>query len=78
MPGRPDTGKDVPPENNYNTLSDWLTGELRQDFTFVHPELLQGNLYSVHDGRLVLNTRQTRQEYRLLILPAAKSSPPKR
>lgn len=39
----------------------WLTGELRQDFTFVHPELLQGNLYSVHDGRLVLNTRQTRQ-----------------
>ena len=72
MPGRPDTGKDVPPENNYNTLSDWLTGELRQDFTFVHPELLQGNLYSVHDGRLVLNTRQTRQEYRLLILPAGK------
>jgi hypothetical protein len=33
---------------------------------------LQGNLYSVHDGRLVLNTRQTRQEYRLLILPAGK------
>ena len=27
---------------------------------------------SVHDGRLVLNTRQTRQEYRLLILPAGK------
>ena len=33
---------------------------------------MQGNLYSVHDGRLVLNTRQTRQEYRLLILPAGK------
>lgn len=71
-PGRPGVGKDVPPGTNYHNISDWLTGELRYDFTFVHPELLTTPLYSAHKGRLTLRTEQTRQEYRLLIIPSGR------
>ena len=66
-------GKDVPPGTNYHNIGDWLTGELRYDFTYVHPELLaDGARYSVGDGRLRLNTEKTGQEYRLMILPSGR------
>lgn len=68
--GRPDTGKDVPPGTDYNLLSDWLTGQLRLDFTFVHPGLLQSDLYSVRHGKLHLDAQQTGQQYQVLIMPS--------
>ncbi len=31
----------VPPESDFNRLSDTLTGGIRRDFTFLHPEILE-------------------------------------
>jgi hypothetical protein len=32
----------VAPETDYQTISGWLTNDIRRDFTFVHPELFLG------------------------------------
>jgi len=61
---------DVPPETDYRTISDLLTKEIRRDFTFVHPEYLASNLYTIEAGKLILNNSQIRQAYNVLILPS--------
>ena len=71
-PGRPQIGKDVPPHTDYNRISDMLTGQIRQDFTFVHPQELPGAKYRIQDGKLYLDTKQTAQTYKLLIIPSSK------
>lgn len=71
-PGRPQIGKDVPPHTDYNRISDMLTGQIRQDFTFVHPQELPGAKYRIQNGKLYLDTKQTAQAYKLLIMPSAK------
>lgn len=71
-PNRPTIGKDVPPYTDYNRIGDMLTGQIRQDFTFVHPEELQKDKYRIQDGKIFLDTKQTHQAYKLLIMPAAK------
>lgn len=70
--GRRGVGKDVPPGTDYNKISDMLTGDIRQDFTFLHPEQFQTDKYSIESGKIYLNTQQTKQEYRLLIMPAMR------
>ena len=69
---RPKVGKDVPPGTDYNRISDMLTGQIRKDFTFVHPEELLKDKYKIIDGKLCLSTRVTHQEYKLLIIPSSK------
>jgi hypothetical protein len=63
---------DVPPETDYRKISDMLTGEIRRDFTFVHPEYLATNLYVIEKGKLILNNKNTRQEYGIIILPSLR------
>ena len=71
-PSRPVCGKDVPPHTDYNRISDMLTGQLRKDFTFVHPEELLKDKYRIQDGQIFLDTKQTHQAYKLLIMPSSK------
>ena len=71
-PTRPTTGKDVPLGMDYNRISDMLTGQIRQDFTFVHPEELATDKYQVNDGELYLLNSITHQQYKLLIMPSAQ------
>lgn len=71
-PTRPKTGKDVPPGTDYNRISDMLTGQIRRDFTFVHPEELLTDKYQVVGNELCLSTQVTHQRYKLLIMPSAK------
>ena len=71
-PTRPTIGKDVPSGTDYNRISDMLTGQIRQDFTFVHPEELATDKYQVNDGDLYLLNSITHQQYKLLIMPSAQ------
>lgn len=71
-PSRPKTGKDVPPGTDYNRISDMLTGQIRQDFTFVHPEELLKDKYQIIHDELHLSTSTTHQKYKLLIMPSSQ------
>lgn len=71
----PDTegwgGRYGPPENDFLDLSDALTGTIRRDFTFLHPEVLEGKC-RIADGVLRMENEVNWEEYRVLILPAGR------
>jgi hypothetical protein len=65
-------GKDPIPGSDYYELSRLLTGELRRDFTFLHPEVVDARCRV--DGReFVLGNTNNWERYRVLILPACRT-----
>jgi hypothetical protein len=73
VPGRqqPNWGKDAPPEADYLTLSKRLTGSIRRDFTFLHPEIIDHRC-QVQGPVLRLDNQVNHQEYRVIIIPGGK------
>ena len=65
-------GYNVAPETDYQTISCWLTNDIRRDFTFVHPEFLLDKKYEVRKGQLVLNNKENFQSYHTLIITGSK------
>jgi hypothetical protein len=73
----PDTmnwGKFVPPEADYQRLSDMLTCQIRRDFTFLHPETLAAQC-ALKGATLHLNNATNWQDYQVLIIPGGKVIP---
>jgi len=70
-PGNTHPGLYVPPQTDVSELSDCLTGELRRDFTFLHPEILNDRC-AVDGPALHLNNVTNYEDYRVLILPAGR------
>jgi len=66
------TGKYVPKSNDYNSISDLLSNQVRRDFTFIHPQRFITEKYSIHEGTITMNAENTEQRYRLFILPASQ------
>ena len=60
------------PEADYLKISDMLTNEIRQDFTFIHPEFLATDKYQLQKDKLHLDNTENYQDYNLIILPAGK------
>jgi hypothetical protein len=60
------------PEADYLKISDMLTNEIRRDFTFVHPEYLATDKYSILKGQMHLNNKENFQDYKALIVPGGK------
>lgn len=58
----------VSPQTDYLTVSGWLTNDIRRDFTFVHPEFLLEEKYSVTGGKVTLNNEENHQEYSVMML----------
>lgn len=58
----------VSPQTNYQTISDWLTNDIRRDFTFIHPEFLLDDKYSIEKGTIKLNNEENYQAYHTIIL----------
>ncbi|WP_372772745.1 glycosyl hydrolase [Mangrovibacterium sp.] len=58
----------ISPETDYQTVSGWLTNDIRRDFTFVHPELFLDEKYSIENGQIKLNNQENFQEYKVMIL----------
>ena len=57
-----------PPEIDYMDVGERLFFGLRVDYTYLHPEVLEGRCV-IRDGRLVLENAENREEYRVLIVP---------
>lgn len=56
------------PEFDYMDVGEMLYRGLRVDYTYLHPEILAGRC-RVDGQRLVLDNRQNREEFRVLIIP---------
>jgi hypothetical protein len=64
-------GTAIPPEVDYQRISDMLTCDVRQDFTFLHPDALEEKC--VIDGPLLrLTNQQNAETYKVLILSGGK------
>ena len=71
VPGNTHPGTYVPPGCNLLAISEKLTGEIRRDFTFLHPEVLRDRCV-VQPGVLRLDNPSTWQEYKVVVFPAAR------
>lgn len=65
-------GADPVPGTDYYELSRLLTGELRRDFTFLHPETVDERC-RVEGCEFVLANTNNWERYRVLILPACRT-----
>ena len=75
--GLPDNqrwGKFVPPESDYQRVSDALTCHVRRDFTFLHPEALVAQC-TLQGASLRLNNATNWQDYQVVIIPGGKVIP---
>jgi len=70
VPGmqQPNWGKEAPPEADYLKISDRLTGAVRRDFTFLHPEIMDERC-SVEGAKVRLNNTNNWETYSVLVLP---------
>jgi hypothetical protein len=57
------------PGADYQTIGDDLFRASRVDYTYLHPEVLVENC-TIDHGKLVLNNKENREEYKVLVLPA--------
>jgi hypothetical protein len=62
------------PENDYMELGEMLYRGMRLDFTYLHPEVLESKC-TVEGTRLVLNNRENREEFRVIIVPGGSTIP---
>jgi len=62
----------VPPEIDYMNLGETLFRALRVDFTYIHPEVLTDRC-TVDQNKLILNNKENREEFRVLILPGGET-----
>ena len=60
------------PETDYQTISGWLTNDIRRDFTFVHPEFFLNEKYKIENKKITLKNKENKQEYHTLILTGSK------
>ncbi|MFD0796577.1 glycosyl hydrolase [Maribacter chungangensis] len=67
-PANPRQGFFISPETNYMEISGMLTNDIRQDFTFIHPEFFLEDKYQINNGTVTLNNLENEQNYKALIL----------
>ena len=67
-PDNPRQGFFISPETDYQDLSGLLTNDIRQDFTFIHPEFFLDEKYAIGEGSVQLKNKENNQEYKALIL----------
>lgn len=60
-----------PPETDYIELGETIYRALRQDFTFLHPEVLQNGCI-IEGSKLVLDNKNNRESYSVLIIPGSR------
>ncbi|MEI7899009.1 MAG: glycosyl hydrolase [bacterium] len=60
------------PGTDYFELMRLLTGEIRRDFTLLHPEVLDGRC-RVDGAELSLDNKENRERFKVLLLPACRT-----
>ena len=71
-PDNPRQGFFISPETDYQNISGILTNQVRQDFTFIHPEYFLDEKYSIKDGSVTLDNKENKQNYKVLIVSGCK------
>lgn len=71
-PDNPRQGFFISPETNYLEISGMLTNDIRQDFTFIHPEFFLDDTYEIGHGKVRLNNSENEQNYKALIITGCK------
>ena len=71
-PDNPRQGFFISPETNYLEISGLLTNDIRQDFTFIHPEYFLDDKYEIDQGSVRLNNSENEQNYKALIITGCK------
>lgn len=61
----------VPPETDYIELGELIFRGLRQDFTFLHPSVLQDRCI-IQNDKLILDNEVNRETYSALIIPGSR------
>ena len=69
--GEPYKGGAIPPEADYMDIGEMLSVEVRRDYTFLHPEVLDARC-GVSGKLLRLRNRLHPQEYRVFVMPGAR------
>ncbi len=62
----------VSPVTDYMNISNWLTNDIRRDFTFIHPELFLDEKYKILDGEVLLANRENQQKYHTIVMTGSK------
>lgn len=65
-------GQYMPPETDFTRVSEFLTCQVRRDFTFIHPDVLDAKC-RVEGNTLHLANKVNFEDYRVLILPAQRT-----
>ena len=60
------------PNTDYIDVSEWLTNYAGKDFTFLHPEVLDGKCRIINK-KLHLNNDTNREDFQILIVPSCKT-----
>jgi len=68
--GEPYQGGIIPPEADYLDVGERLALDLRHDFTFVHPEVLDAHC-TVEEAAIRFQRPELTQQYRVFILPGS-------
>jgi hypothetical protein len=66
----PHPGLTMPEGTDFNVLSDLLTGEIRRDFTFLHPEIMDEKCRT-DDAMLRLENEVNFEDYSVIVIPSA-------
>jgi len=69
--GEPHQGRPVPQEADYMDVGELLSLNLRRDFTYVHPEVLD-NRCTVGSSVIKLNNTKNYEQYKVFIIPGSK------
>ena len=71
-PTRKSNGREPIPGSDYYDISPILTGELKHDFTFLHPEIIDERC-RVDGNEFLLDNHNNWERYRVILLPACRT-----
>lgn len=71
-PGDPGMGGVIPAEADYLDIGEMLSTEIRRDFTFIHPEILDMKC-TIRKDRMQLMNEVNHEEFKIFIIPGSKT-----
>ena len=69
-PGDPGMGGIIPGEADYLDIGEMLSIDVRRDFTYIHPEILDEKC-TVQNGKIRMKNRLNPEEFRFMIVPGS-------
>ncbi len=73
-PGDPGMGGVIPGEADYLDIGEMLSLDIRRDFTYIHPEILDDKC-RVDGDRIRLMNELNPEEFKIIIIPGSKTIP---